>query len=104
MTTATADFTKRLDQTADDTEALRRHLEPRTIEATEGRVLLDGEDVTAAIRTPAIDKATSDLSRLAVVRDKVATVAGHPALLCYAIGNEIAAPKSTGRRLRDGEW
>jgi len=56
---------------ADDTEALRRHLAPRTIEATDGRVLLDGEDITAAIRDPAIDKATSDLSRLAVVRDKV---------------------------------
>lgn len=27
-----------------------------------------------------------------IVRDKVATVKGHPALLCYAIGNEIAAP------------
>jgi GT2 family glycosyltransferase len=28
----------------------------------------------------------------AVVREKVRTVKGHPALLCYAIGNEIAAP------------
>ncbi|MGH7355801.1 MAG: (d)CMP kinase [Candidatus Rokuibacteriota bacterium] len=56
---------------ADDAEALRRHLAPRRIELTDGRVLLDGEDVTAAIRAPAIDKATSDLSRLAVVRDKV---------------------------------
>jgi GT2 family glycosyltransferase len=36
----------------------------------------------------------------AAVRRKVQTVAGHPALLCYAIGNEIAAPVARwlGRR------
>jgi GT2 family glycosyltransferase len=36
----------------------------------------------------------------AVVRDKVRTVKGHPALLCYAIGNEITAPVARwlGRR------
>ena len=28
----------------------------------------------------------------ALVRDKVRTCAGHPALLCYALGNEIPAP------------
>src|SRR5262249_33077189 len=28
----------------------------------------------------------------ALVREKVSSVKGHPALLCYAIGNEIAAP------------
>jgi GT2 family glycosyltransferase len=28
----------------------------------------------------------------AIVRQKVSSVKGHPALLCYAIGNEIAAP------------
>ncbi|HYT82491.1 MAG TPA: glycosyltransferase [Gemmatimonadales bacterium] len=28
----------------------------------------------------------------ALIRDKVRTVAGHPALLCYALGNEIPAP------------
>jgi GT2 family glycosyltransferase len=33
----------------------------------------------------------------AIVREKVRTVAGHPALLCYAIGNEISA--STARWL-----
>ena len=27
-----------------------------------------------------------------IIREKVAQVAGHPALLCYAIGNEISAP------------
>lgn len=27
-----------------------------------------------------------------IIRDNVRTVAGHPALLCYAVGNEIAAP------------
>ncbi len=28
----------------------------------------------------------------AVIRDKVRSCAGHPALLCYALGNEIPAP------------
>jgi len=36
----------------------------------------------------------------AIVREKVRSVAGHPALLCYAIGNEIPAPivRWLGRR------
>jgi O-antigen biosynthesis protein len=34
-------------------------------------------------------KGAPDLER--VVRDKVAAVAGHPAILCYALGNEIQA-------------
>lgn len=35
------------------------------------------------------DKAAPDID--GIVRRKVATVAGHPALLCYAIGNEVPA-------------
>ena len=36
----------------------------------------------------------------AVIRDKVRSCAGHPALLCYALGNEIPAPMARwlGRR------
>jgi GT2 family glycosyltransferase len=43
-------------------------------------------------------KDAPDLGR--VVRDKVAAVAGHPAILCYALGNEIQAPlvRWLGRR------
>lgn len=35
-----------------------------------------------------------------IIREKVRTVAGHPALLCYALGNEIVAPLARwiGRR------
>jgi cytidylate kinase len=55
----------------DDSEALRRHLAPVTITIAQGRVYLDGEDVTAAIRGHAVAQATSTLTRLAVVRDKV---------------------------------
>jgi GT2 family glycosyltransferase len=38
-----------------------------------------------------------------IIRSKVRAVAGHPALLCYAIGNEIAAPVARwlGRRRVD---
>jgi GT2 family glycosyltransferase len=36
------------------------------------------------------NKSAPDIT--AIVRKKVRTVKGHPALLCYAIGNEIAAP------------
>jgi GT2 family glycosyltransferase len=35
-------------------------------------------------------RAAPDIRR--IVRDKARTCAGHPALLCYALGNEIAAP------------
>ena len=43
-------------------------------------------------------KDAPDLER--VVRDKVAAVAGHPAILCYALGNEIQPPLARwlGRR------
>jgi hypothetical protein len=36
------------------------------------------------------EKKAPDIEK--IVREKVRTVAGHPALLCYAIGNEIPAP------------
>ena len=39
-----------------------------------------------------IDTNKSAPNITATVREKVRTVKGHPALLCYAIGNEIAAP------------
>jgi O-antigen biosynthesis protein len=43
-------------------------------------------------------KDAPDLER--IVRDKVAAVAGHPAILCYALGNEIQPPLARwlGRR------
>src|SRR5262245_252375 len=37
-----------------------------------------------------VEKTAPDIE--ALIREKMGTVKGHPALLCYAIGNEIAAP------------
>ena len=47
-----------------------------------------------------LDKKKAPSQIEALVREKVRTVAGHPALLCYAIGNEIPAPtvRWLGRR------
>jgi cytidylate kinase len=57
--------------TASDVVALRRHLEPLDISVTGGRIFLDGEDVTAQIRSQEIGQATSVLTALAPVREKV---------------------------------
>lgn len=56
---------------ARESGALRRHLERLEVGVKDGRVYLDGEDVTAAIRTQEIDRVTSDITTLASVRDKV---------------------------------
>jgi cytidylate kinase len=55
----------------DDAEALRRHLDRIDVTVADGRVVLDGEDVSGAIRTQEIGRLTSALSMLKVVRDKV---------------------------------
>ena len=55
----------------DDPAALARHLAPIEVTVVNGRVLLNGEDVTGAIRTQAVADATSTLSMRREVRDKV---------------------------------
>lgn len=55
----------------DDPEAIARHLERIEVKVTDGRVYLDGADVTCEIRTPEIGRLTSTLSALRVVRDTV---------------------------------
>jgi len=55
----------------DDLEGLRRHLAPLTVTVVRGRILLDDEDVTDVLHSPALGQATSALSTLAFVRDKV---------------------------------
>jgi cytidylate kinase len=56
---------------AEDPMALARHLAPIEVRLHNGRVLLDGEDVTREIRTQAVADATSTLSMRREVRDKV---------------------------------
>jgi cytidylate kinase len=55
----------------DDPAALARHLAPLEVTVDQGRVLLNGEDVTREIRTQAVADATSALSMRREVRDKV---------------------------------
>ncbi|MGI6325613.1 MAG: (d)CMP kinase [Saccharofermentanales bacterium] len=61
--------------TTDDEEAVRRMLETTKLEVIlsedRQRVLLDGEDVSTAIRTPEASLAASDFSKLPVVRHKL---------------------------------
>ncbi len=53
----------------EDTEALRTVLKDIAIELRDGEVLLDGEDVSAAIRTPHVDGIVSAYSALGCVRE-----------------------------------
>ena len=53
----------------EDTEALRMALKGIVIELRDGEVLLDGEDVSAAIRTPHVDGIVSAYSALGCVRE-----------------------------------
>jgi cytidylate kinase len=54
-----------------DSPALERHVAAVTVELRGDRVLLDGRDVTAEIRTPEISALTSLLSTRPVVRAKL---------------------------------
>ncbi len=56
---------------ARDTPELRRHLDGLEVDVRGERVYVNGRDVTAEIRTPAISALTSRLSMLAPVRAKV---------------------------------
>jgi cytidylate kinase len=55
----------------DDAEALKRHLDAIEIDVVAGRVLLNGDDVTGAIRTQEVGQLTSVLSMQRLVREKV---------------------------------
>lgn len=61
----------RADVPFEDAAALTRHLAPIDVRLDQGRVLLDGVDVTREIRTQAVADATSTLSMRREVRDKV---------------------------------
>jgi cytidylate kinase len=55
---------------AEDTPDLRRHLEAVEVSLEGDRVLVDGRDVSAEIRTPEIGELTSRLTRLGPVRER----------------------------------
>jgi CMP/dCMP kinase len=57
--------------TPDDEVALVRHLDTITVTIADGRIYLNGEDVSGEIRTPAISQLTSRISALRSVREKV---------------------------------
>jgi cytidylate kinase len=59
---------------AEDTPALRRHVERVQIDVEGDRVIVDERDVTDDIRSPEIAALTSRLSMLAVVRDKLTPI------------------------------
>jgi cytidylate kinase len=60
--------------TPEDGPALRALLERTSVRLDGGRVLVDGRDVSAEIRTPAISRLTSRLTTLGVVRDKMTPI------------------------------
>jgi cytidylate kinase len=55
----------------DDGRALAAMLGQTQIELVDDRVLVDGRDVTGELRTPEISRLTSQLTTLALVRDKM---------------------------------
>ncbi|MGH7316528.1 MAG: (d)CMP kinase [Candidatus Rokuibacteriota bacterium] len=58
----------------EDGPALREVLDRTGVRLDSARVLVDGRDVTAEIRTPAISRLTSRLTTLGVVRDKMTPI------------------------------
>jgi cytidylate kinase len=59
---------------AEDTPALRRHVERVQIDVEGDRVIVDDRDVSDEIRSPEIAALTSRLSMLGVVRDKLTPI------------------------------
>ena len=71
---------------------LRAHLAPRSIVVTAGRVYLDGEDVTDAIRSRDVARVTSDITTFASVRVKVTPLQRELA----AAGGAVLEGRDTG--------
>lgn len=76
----------------DDVDALKRHLDAIDVQVDAGRVLLNGEDVSGAIRTQEVGQLTSTLSMQAIVRDKVTPVQRRAALA----GGVVLEGRDTG--------
>ena len=77
---------------ARDGEELRAHLGPRAVVVRAGRVYLDGEDVSDAIRTQEVGQVTSSITTLASVREKVTPLQREMA----AAGGAVLEGRDTG--------
>jgi CMP/dCMP kinase len=77
---------------AEDTPALRRHVERVQIDVEGDRVIVDERDVTDEIRSPEIAALTSRLSMLGVVRDKLTPIQRRLA----AAGGVVLEGRDTG--------
>ena len=62
-----------------DEGTLNELLADTVVDLHEGRILLDGEDVSSVIRTPEMSKMASDCSALAAVRQKLVELQRHMA-------------------------
>lgn len=76
----------------DDEAKLRVHLDGVDVRFEGDRLLLDGRDVTAEIRTPRISELTSRLTRLPAVREKVTPLQRRVA----AAGGVVLEGRDTG--------
>jgi cytidylate kinase len=76
----------------DDEAKLRAHLEGVDVRLQGDRLLLDGRDVTAEIRTPRISQLTSRLTRLRAVRAKITPLQRRAA----AAGGVVLEGRDTG--------
>jgi cytidylate kinase len=76
----------------EDTPALRQHLERVTVDVRENGIAVDGSDVTAEIRSPAIATLTSRLTTLVPVREKITPIQRRLA----AAGGAILEGRDTG--------
>jgi len=76
----------------EDTSALRQHLDRVTVDVHENGIAVDGRDVTADIRSPAIATLTSRLTTLVPVREKVTPIQRRLA----AAGGAILEGRDTG--------
>jgi cytidylate kinase len=77
---------------ARDGEELRAHLAPRAVVVRAGRVYLDGEDVSDAIRSREVARVTSSITTLASVREKVTPLQREMA----AAGGAVLEGRDTG--------
>jgi cytidylate kinase len=77
---------------AEDSPALRRHLDGVAVDLRDDRVFVNGRDVTAEIRTPEISVLTSRLTTLAAVREKATPIQQRLA----AAGGVVLEGRDTG--------
>lgn len=76
----------------EDGPALRRLLAGITVEVRDGRVYLDGEDVSEAIRGQEVGQLTSVLTTLAAVRERLTPIQRRAA----AVGGVVLEGRDTG--------